>query len=84
MAGEDRESVDSDYSGRPLPDIPVTDKDRSGPPYDDDDAVVMDVDGRPVYTDSSGSYEVIPGTSDPDHSRPVDDPYPALEDFFDQ
>ena len=80
MAAKTGDSVDSDYSGRPVPHRPITDEDRTRPHIDD--ATIMPLDGRLVYTGVRGSFEVDPDTREPDFSRPVDFPLVTIEDVI--
>ena len=77
MAEKARKPVDSDYSGRPLPHIPVTDEGRRGPFRGD--AVIIQLDGRPVYAGFDGTFE-LDENRQPDRDRPVDHHWPTLDE----
>lgn len=73
------ETVDSDYSGKPIQRRPVTDEDRRRK-YTPDDAIITLLDGRYVWVDMLGTFELDGDL--PDRSRPVEHRWPTIEDLI--
>ena len=77
------EAIDTDYAGRPIERRSVTDADRRAR-RGKADAKIRTLDGRPVWVDVTGTYELRSDSRSPDRRRRVDHQWPTLGEALDQ